>query len=627
MFNDFDVFSQKFVENSSLDSEDTAKISEKFKTYQNKFENSYSNIKHHLSNIQDNIINYKSEINKLEDFLIIINQHEKNYKEIQNAFNELIKYLKNSIEMETTINSLSSNQQIINMSEYVNLYKQFKKIQNYFNAQKFLDKDDFIKNLNKLMYNAFKVYHDAFYVILKRYEQLCKKDLKNLNDENEKLNCLNKIRKLSNVLQDSEINFDFTKNLIKDHSNKITSKIEEIKLNNSNNNNVNYKKSNSNIYVKQTGFMYLILKECEILFENEKKFINEILSECEEKVRKKTLNKILLNPCELIINYLENILNFVEKNDDFNIVLNEFIHILDIIEIWLESTFNNFKENIRISNEDEFNEINNIIVKLGEFCIKFIKKFFEKIDKLNNDKIENENVLNITNDTIFFISNLILYPTAYKFLTRKIKDEITPNNFIKLLLDKIELKSDLLLKKYPPLKYILLINNIFFIISKIENKNIENFFSKKFIQALYKRIDNYIIKYLKASWNKIDEITFDDKEIIVYENDNKTLKTTSKELIKKKFSAFNETMKLNQKFQQHIQIIDRKIEQKIIEKNIEYICDRYQKFYDKFSSMDFTKFRTKYLIYNDASEVEQDLRLYFMPDGDNNNNNNNIKLD
>jgi hypothetical protein len=37
-------------------------------------------------------------------------------------------------------------------------------------------------------------------------------------------------------------------------------------------------------------------------------------------------------------------------------------------------------------------------------------------------------------------------------------------------------------------------------------------------------------------------------------------------------------MKLNQKFQQHIQIIERKIEQKIIEKNIEYICEREQKF-------------------------------------------------
>ena len=315
MFNDFDVFSQKF-ENSSLESEDTEKISEKFKSYQSKFENSYSNIKHNLSNIQDNIINYKSEINKLEDFLIIINEHEKNYKEIQNSFNELIKYLKKSIEMETTINSLSSNQQIINMSEYVNLYKQFKKIQNYFNNQKFLDKDDFIKNLNKLMYNAFKVYHDAFYVILKRFEQLNNKDLKNLNDENEKLNCLNKIRKLSNVLQDSEINFDFTKNLIKDHSNKICNKIEEIKLNN-NNDNKNIKKNN-NFYIKKSGFMFLILKECEKLFENEKKFINEILSECEEKVRNKTLNKILLNPCELIINYLENLLNFVEKNDDFN---------------------------------------------------------------------------------------------------------------------------------------------------------------------------------------------------------------------------------------------------------------------------------------------------------------------
>jgi hypothetical protein len=88
----------------------------------------------------------------------------------------------------------------------------------------------------------------------------------------------------------------------------------------------------------------------------------------------------------------------------------------------------------------------------------------------------------------------------------------------------------LLLKKNPPLKYILLINHIFLLLRKI---NIENFFSKKFIQTLYKKIDGYIIKYLKASGNKIDEITFDDKEIIVYENDNKTLKTSSKELIKK----------------------------------------------------------------------------------------------
>ena len=34
---------------------------------------------------------------------------------------------------------------------------------------------------------------------------------------------------------------------------------------------------------------------------------------------------------------------------------------------------------------------------------KIYKKILEKIDKLNNDKIENENVLNITNALIFLL--------------------------------------------------------------------------------------------------------------------------------------------------------------------------------------------------------------------------------
>ena len=58
----------------------TEKINAKFVNYQTKFADNYAKIKSSLSQIQDNIINYKSEIKKLEDFLVVINEHEKNYK-------------------------------------------------------------------------------------------------------------------------------------------------------------------------------------------------------------------------------------------------------------------------------------------------------------------------------------------------------------------------------------------------------------------------------------------------------------------------------------------------------------------------------------------------------------------
>lgn len=63
------------------------KLTQKFLDYQHKFKNNYGEIKSSLSLITDNIINYKSEIKKLEDFLVIINEHEKNYKLIQKNLN------------------------------------------------------------------------------------------------------------------------------------------------------------------------------------------------------------------------------------------------------------------------------------------------------------------------------------------------------------------------------------------------------------------------------------------------------------------------------------------------------------------------------------------------------------
>jgi len=73
-------------------------------------------------------------------------------------------------------------------------------------------------------------------------------------------------------------------------------------------------------------------------------------------------------------------------------------------------------------------------------------------------------------------------------------------------------------------------------------------------------------------------------------------------------------MKINLKFQQHIQIIDGSLEKMLISANMEHIAGRYEEFYNKFNNTGFTKFRNKYIVYNSSSDVSQDLKMYFMPD-------------
>ena len=604
-FNNNEYSGKKFSENQS---NDTDIINKKFMDYQTKFHKSYSNIKGSLNKIQDNIINYKSELKKLEDFLYIINEHEKNYKLIKIQFDSLIKNLQNTINIEKLINEFTKNQQLISMNEYITLYKKVKNILNFFKNKTFQDKDDFIQNLIKLMYKGFKVYQDAFYILLKRYDQILLNNNLSEKEKTEKENLIKKINKLSQCLQDPDINFDFTDNLIKEHSNKICMRINEIKGTSL--------KNYGQQYSKGIGYIVKILIETSSTFQNEENYINNILNGCTDKLRQKVLSGIIENPIEKVIQSIQDLNNLNKKYDSSSITSGffGFFHSLDILDIWVEKILKIYREIIQKYYKEKFDKINECIIFLGNFCNEYISNFYDKICILNYEKIESENVLNITNDTVFFITNLMNFKIGFKTLTQSSDIDISPINFLTVLIEKIEEKSAILIKKYPPLKYLLLINNIYYIILRFQSNEFEEYITKAFIDTLKEKIENYIQEYLKCTWNKIDECTFDDKEVIVYENESKNLKATSKELIKKKFTVFNETMKVNLKFQQHIQIIDRSIEQRLIDENIKYLCKRYQEFYDKYNDTGFTRFRNKYIVYMNQGDVEQDLKLYFIPD-------------
>ena len=227
--------------------------------------------------------------------------------------------------------------------------------------------------------------------------------------------------------------------------------------------------------------------------------------------------------------------------------------------------------------------------------------------------------------TLFWLSKIIKFEKAYDMMVATFQvneKEFSVDLTINILVQKLEHKSHHLEKKYPPLKYIFLINNIYFVLSKIRQPILAKYVNKNLQNFLNDKIKDCVNSYLECTWKKVCSDTFNEKEyktVLVYESDGKTLKNASREAIKKKFAVkfriiqnFNEEMKFNLKFQKQIKIIDSSLEKLLVQSNIDYISAKYQYFYEKFAKVDFTKFPNKYIIYNSPNDVVQDLKLYFI---------------
>ena len=590
---------------------ESVKIDKKFNDYKLKFNSNYLEIKNSLNEIQDNIINYNSELKKLEKFLNEINEHDKNYREIIKRLNKLAEYLQETINIEKIITQLSNNQQVINMQEYISIYNRVKSIYKFFEESKLHEKEDYLKKLNNMMSRGFKEFEELFYVFLKKYEQM--KSAQNTEkNNNEKAQLLEKIRQLSVCLQDEKIGFNFTSKFVAERRQKIKDKLDEITL---------FSKTlNKQKYEKGSSELIKLFVESISIYENEEKYIKFIFSECDKTLHEKIIKEIMKQPLGQIITLFTKLISNHKRFDNSlaHSMPVEYFKNLDVIDIWIQQISSFYNTKIKNSNPEEYKNIIEYISQIKKFCIIYIKNFYEKVEKLNDENIENENLLNITTDTIDFLSALVIYNNAYSSLQKQLKEnkeknsiDLSPRNFVIILVEQLEEKSKILLKKYKPLKNILLINNYFYIHSKISQQPLSEFFDKNDVSKIKEKINSNSKEYLKNTWKKVAEITFSDKNDIVYEKETGELKATSKELIKKRFITFNEEMKINLKVQQHIQIIDKNIENSMIKNNISYLTKRYQKILDKYQNIHFSSNIDKIIIYKNIEQIEQELKTYF----------------
>ncbi len=535
-------------------------------------------------------------MNKMASFLDSIFIHEENSKSIHNKFNQLHSYIQQTIELEKTVNHLSANQQIINIAEYVSLYEKITKIIIFFAKSKLKERDDYIKNMKLLMIKGFRIFEDTFYNILKRYNST--------DNENEKKNSLHKLRNLAECMSDPTFDYQFTAKLVSERSESILLNLHNKKTSLSKKLNFN-----SEISDKNTSLPSQLMSELLIYIKEEKNYIFSILESCSNSIKVSVFSLIIEKPIQFIINLINEIPNK-------QISLGNFLNFIDFLNLWQAEGRTSFKLYIYSFSKDKYNDMLNCIQSTEKTCKDYLKTFTDQIE-LFNEKLENENILPLTNRILAFISKLVkfddIYETEESILPQRTYEFI--NNYLKLL----EHKSSVFEKTYSPLRWIFLINNTFFIYSKISSNdflkdkyNAYNINSDNSHERLKDKIGEYIDHYINSCWGKnIDEmknLKFETKE------DKKTLKSIVKENIKKVFSSFNETASKHIKIQKQLKIVETSIEKVILEKSIDYLLGEYEKFnseYNNYKALsEDNKINDKYIVYS-SKDLEQEIRLFF----------------
>lgn len=561
--------------------------------YKNAFKENYTSTKEELINITSSLNTYKSDISKMTSFLETIYSFEENSKKIDYKFTQLHDMIDLSIEMEKKINLLSTNQQLTNISEYVSIYENIKKIYSFILKTKLKNKEEFLLSLKYLMTKGFRIFEDSFYNILNRYNKL--------ENGNEKQNSLSKIKSLAECLSDERFDYHFTSRLVNERTEYIISKINHKKISISKTLTIQ-----SELNEKGKSLFSVMIYEVIILIKQEKEYIYSILDSCSISIKQSCYSLII----DRAIILLKDMLLEATKQ---NLSISLFFNFLDLLNSWEEALKNEFIEYVSTYSSNTYNLFNGVIEKINDIEREYIKKFLSDIETLN-EKLENENILQLTTKMIYFISKITILDFIFTSKTANLV-YFTVNSYVKDYITILENKSVVFDKTYSPLRWIFLINNIFFIYQKIKtNQNLLKKYSESegIIGSLYEKIISYIDSYTLSCWGKVsDEIRNVKWEV---KENGKTLKSNIKENVKKVFSLINETLNKHCKIQKYLKIIDSLLEKEIISKSSLFIKSEYNSFMEKYNAykeMDENNVISEKYVNLSGVEIENEIKLFF----------------
>lgn len=167
------------------------------------------------------------------------------------------------------------------------------------------------------------------------------------------------------------------------------------------------------------------------------------------------------------------------------------------------------------------------------------------------------------------------------------------------LSNKAETYSD------PGMKPIFMLNNFNYILKSLKNTGLLELLllQNKEVARFYNEQITEQKRIYSESWSKVLHYILEmDKPMSLqraHQMDSTVkLKDKERQNIKDKFTGFNKELEDIHRIQKGYAIPDSELRQQLIAENKEFLVPRYRMFYDKYSVLNFTRNRTKYVKYN-----------------------------
>ncbi|CAG9326826.1 unnamed protein product [Blepharisma stoltei] len=175
------------------------------------------------------------------------------------------------------------------------------------------------------------------------------------------------------------------------------------------------------------------------------------------------------------------------------------------------------------------------------------------------------------------------------------KLEQAPSTLIAALLDTFRIKTRAQASKQPALCHIFMINNLSFWIRALQDVEIAG--KTELLNKIEKELFSEIEDYARTTWAKLLTILSDNPTIIEFKKQG-VLTRTSRDAVKNKFKQFNAEYSEVFNFHKNFTLYSPDVLDTLRKKNHSLIVPAYREFFRKFTSVDFTTRREKYLLYS-----------------------------
>ncbi|TPX35775.1 hypothetical protein SmJEL517_g01873 [Synchytrium microbalum] len=264
------------------------------------------------------------------------------------------------------------------------------------------------------------------------------------------------------------------------------------------------------------------------------------------------------------------------------------------------------------------NDVVELVTSCKGACQFFFKEF---IDEFKNDKVKEQSlspdgtVHELTSDTLTTLRRLLDYSQTVESLLNPHGDSANgqPEAMYKFFTEVLDaLSSNLETKskayKKPMLSVVFLLNNYHYICKILRLTPLGDLLGRdvevKFEKLLAKQKELYL-----TGWKPALECLM-DTTFITGGKIEKTLSKQQRDVIKDKFKTFNETFEDLYKAQKSYAIPDTDLRAQIVKEVRQIVVPLYNRFYDKYSNVEFSKNPTKYIKF-DRQALDEALDKFF----------------